>query len=161
MLIQIAYLPHCNCPGVAQVLPSIPLDAYRLCTFVRHRTLEVVYTSISVLFGGWGLSCQPGGTDLTLNVYKSDFLAFSLIVYWTFWVRKNGLRHKFATILDTVAEDSMWYFLLVFFSHFALVMTMNLGRVSATIFHSGLWLIASTAYFYSRRYNSSQPRKLS
>jgi len=68
-----------------------------------------VYTSISLLF---------------------DFLAFSLIIYWNFWVRKNGLRHKFATILDTVAEDSMWYFLLVFFSHFTLVMTMNLGRAT-------------------------------
>ena len=53
ILIQIVYLFHRNRAGVAQVLPPIPLDAYRLCTFVQHRTLEIVCTSISLLFGGW------------------------------------------------------------------------------------------------------------
>ena len=143
------------------MLPPIPLDAYHLCAFVRYRTPEVVYTSISLLFGGFELSCKPDGTKSTLNIYKSDFLAFSLIIYRIIRVRKNALGHKFATILDTVAEDSMWYFLLVFSAHFTLVMTLNLARVSATVSHPGLQLILSTVGLYSRRSNFFQPRELS
>ena len=36
---------------VAQPLPAIPLDAYHLCVFYRHRALEVAYTSISLFYG--------------------------------------------------------------------------------------------------------------
>lgn len=67
-------------------------------------------------------------------------------MYRIFRVRKNTLGLKVATILDTVAEDSMWYFLLVFSSHFTLVMTLNLARVSATNLLSELQLITSTVY---------------
>ena len=98
---------------------------------------------------------------LILNVHKSDFLAFSLIIYRIIRVRKNALGHKFATILDTVAEDSTWYFLLVFSAHFTLVMTLNLARVSATAPHSGPQLIMFTADLYSRRFNFFPPRELS
>ena len=38
-------------PCAAQALPPIPFDAYRLCVFVQHRTLEIVYTGISLLYG--------------------------------------------------------------------------------------------------------------
>ena len=38
---------------VAQTVPPIPLDAFRICTFVPHRTLEIAYTSISLLYGAW------------------------------------------------------------------------------------------------------------
>jgi hypothetical protein len=38
---------------IAQVLPPLPFDAYRLCIFVRHRHLEVVYTTISLCYGTW------------------------------------------------------------------------------------------------------------
>ena len=36
-------------------------------------------------------------------------------------------------ILETIAEDATRYFLVIFTSHFVLVMTLNLGRVSVTI----------------------------
>ena len=34
-------------------------------------------------------------------------------------------------ILDTITEDAMWYFLVIFTSHVVLVLTLNLARVSA------------------------------
>lgn len=37
----------------AQPIPPIPVDAYRLCVFVRHRALEVAYTSISLFYGDY------------------------------------------------------------------------------------------------------------
>ena len=37
---------------------------------------------------------------------------------------------KYPTILGTIAEGATWYFLVIVTSHFVLVMTLNLGRVS-------------------------------
>lgn len=42
-----------DCACAAQALPPIPLDAYRSCVFARHRTLEITYTSLSLLYGVW------------------------------------------------------------------------------------------------------------
>ena len=36
---------------LAQQAPPIPLDAYRICIFSRHRPLEVVFTTISLVYG--------------------------------------------------------------------------------------------------------------
>ncbi|KAF9790730.1 hypothetical protein BJ322DRAFT_409972 [Thelephora terrestris] len=91
----------------AQPLPPIPLDAYRLCLFVRHRTLEVVYTGISLLY---------------------DLLAFSLTIVLARRSKTSGLQ--IPTILKIIAEDATRYFLIIFTSHFVLEMTLNLGRES-------------------------------
>jgi len=93
--------------GKSQPLPPIPYDAYHLCIFVRHRTLEVAYTSISLFF---------------------DFLAFSLITYLA--VRWGIENREVPTIMGTIAEDSLRYFLVIFTSHFVLEMTLLLGRES-------------------------------
>lgn len=64
-------------------------------------------------------------------MHVSDALAFSLV---TLWARKTKTRCiHFTTILDTIAEDATWYFMVIFSSHFVLVMTLNLGRVSVTV----------------------------
>lgn len=42
---------HRDCVSTADPLPQIPLDAYHLCVFYRHRALEVTNTSISILYG--------------------------------------------------------------------------------------------------------------
>jgi len=91
----------------AQILPPLPFDAYHLCVFVRHRPVEIAYTSISICY---------------------DFLAFSLIIFVAATSKSRGLR--FPTILRAMAEDATWYFLVIFTSHFVLEMTLNLGRES-------------------------------
>ncbi|KAF9786792.1 hypothetical protein BJ322DRAFT_1106900 [Thelephora terrestris] len=91
----------------AQVLPLIPLDAYRLCTYTQNqKTTEVAYTSLSLLY---------------------DALAFVVIIFQARRSRMPGL--KVSNILDTIAEDSTRYFIVIFASHFVLVMTLNFGRV--------------------------------
>jgi len=60
---------------VGQPLPPVPYDAYRLCIFVRHRTLEVVYTSISLFYGArnitWGSGQMPFiSTDPAGDIYS-------------------------------------------------------------------------------------------
>lgn len=131
VLIRSINLPGRCCAGVAQTLPPIPLDAYNLCAFVRHRALEVAYTSISLLYGACDLS-QIHWMALTLP--KPDFLAFLLIIFLTVTSRTPGL--KIPIILEVVAKDSTRYFLVIFTSHFVFEMTLNLGDVSMALFSS-------------------------
>ena len=60
-----------------------------------------------------------------------DFLAFSLITILA--LRWGVGKLRIPTIMGTVAEDAVWYFLVIFTSHFVLEMTLLLGRVSATV----------------------------
>ncbi|KAF9786683.1 hypothetical protein BJ322DRAFT_1051358 [Thelephora terrestris] len=100
----------------AQTEPPIPFDAYHLCVFTQiHRSTEVAYTSLSLLY---------------------DILAFLVIVFRVRTSRVQGL--KVSTILDTIAEDSTRYFMVIFTSHFVLVMTLNLGRASVAFSHGVL-----------------------
>jgi hypothetical protein len=70
-------------------------------------------------------------TDYTENVDAPDFLAFSLIIFLANKSKAPGL--KVPRILRTIAEDSTWYFLVIFTSTFVLLMTLTLGRVSAIV----------------------------
>ena len=119
---------------IGQPLPPIPYDAYHLCIFVRHRALEIAYTSISLFYGAWTLfrvSARWHPFLLTLMVVSmADFLAFSLMMF--FALRWGVGKLRIPTIMGTIAEDSLRYFLVIFTSHFVLEMTLLLGRVSVT-----------------------------
>jgi len=90
-----------------QPLPQIPLDAYHVCIFVRHQHIEVAYTSISLVY---------------------DFLAFFLFVFLA--KRSKAERLEVPMILDIIAEDAAWYFLVIFPAHLILVFTLSLARPS-------------------------------
>ena len=45
-----------GCAYVAETLPSIPGEAFWLCIFVEHRSLEVALTALSLSFGAFKLS---------------------------------------------------------------------------------------------------------
>jgi len=36
---------------VAQTVPSIPFDGFKICIFSRHRKMEIAYTGISLAYG--------------------------------------------------------------------------------------------------------------
>ena len=59
-----------------------------------------------------------------------DFLAFSLMMFLA--LRWGVGKLRIPTIMGTIAEDSLRYFLVIFTSHFVLEMTLLLGRVSVT-----------------------------
>ena len=65
------------------------------------------------------------------NICESDFLAFSLIAFLAVTSRTPGL--KIRSIFQTIVEDSMHYFLIIFGSHFVVEMTLVLGRVSVAV----------------------------
>ena len=73
--------------------------------------------------------CQnPSDSGPSADTSASDFLAFLLIILFARQSRVPGL--KFSSLLDTIAKDATWYFLVIFTSHLVLVITLSLGRVS-------------------------------
>jgi hypothetical protein len=63
---------------------------------------------------------------------EPDFLAFSLIVFFAVRARREAGGFKIPMILQTIAEDSTRYFLVIFTSHFVLMMTLLFARVGPT-----------------------------
>ena len=93
-------------------------------------------------------------------MHTPDILAFSLVVFWARKSRVPGL--KVSTILDNVAEDATYYFVLVFTSHFGFLMTLSLGRASVAVSQfSELRPMTFTACASRRQSKFSRPRKLS
>ena len=121
---------RCYSSCVAQPQPPIPLDSFHLCLPSQpNRHLEVAFTSLSLCYGNVGIIVGLGWVPLTDDVPVSDVLAFLMV---TFLARKAKVRGiRVATLLDTIAKDATWYFMVIFTSHFVLVMCLNLGRVSA------------------------------
>ena len=75
------------------------------------------------------LWCQnPRDSGSLTDKFTSDFLVFSLVILFARKSRVPGL--KFPSLLDTVAEDATWYFLVIFTTHLLLVITLSFGRVS-------------------------------
>jgi len=92
-----------------EVIPPIPLDAYHLCIFIRHRPLELAFTATSLLF---------------------DSLAFFLIIFLAARSSREaaGFRMKIPTMLQNIATDATRYFLVIFTSHLVFVLIMVFAR---------------------------------
>ncbi|KAF9789838.1 hypothetical protein BJ322DRAFT_561740 [Thelephora terrestris] len=71
----------------AQKFPPIPLGAYNLCVFSPHRTLEIVYTSVSLFY---------------------DSLAFSMIIFFTTRLSRKVRGLRVPPLLEIIAEDATW-----------------------------------------------------
>jgi len=90
-------------------MPPIPLDAFRLCVFARHRPIEIGYTSISLFF---------------------DLAAFSVII--GFGLRTGLTAGSVATsrpsLVHTIVHDASIYFLVIFTSHLIFLSTLIFAR---------------------------------
>ena len=140
---------------VAQPVPQIPLDAYHLCVFFRHRNLELAYTSISILYGTQELSTCIWNSNNTRG--SSDSLAFLTVMFLAARLRFQGLKVR--TIMQTIAADAMRYFMVIFSAHLVLVLTLNLAPVRTMVPPSGLRPIPSNASLVRIRFNFCQARK--
>ncbi|KAF9789668.1 hypothetical protein BJ322DRAFT_550952 [Thelephora terrestris] len=104
------YLTYLGATNPAVVLPPIPLDAFRLCVFARHRPIEIGYTSISLFF---------------------DSAAFFVIF-------SSGLRTGLGSssvsssrpsLVHTIVHDATIYFFVIFTSHLIFLSTLIFERV--------------------------------
>ena len=77
--------------------------------------------------------------DSSGGACKSEFLTFSLIIFLAKRSQKRGL--EIPRILGTIMDDATWYFLVIFTSHFVLIITLLFGRVSVAVIFHGLRLM--------------------
>jgi len=117
-----------NIGNQAQQLPPIHFSAYQLCVFTRHRKVEIAYTAISLLYGS--LFSEVFHLSSFINI-TTDTLAFLVIVVLAVRAGLNGA--KVPRILRSIVQDTTLYFLVIFTSHFVLVMTLLFARVSLSI----------------------------
>jgi len=68
---------------------------------------------------------HPGATRFNC---PTDFIAFSIIVYLV--VKSNINRAPIPGLLRIIIQDATYYFLVIFTSHFVLVMFLAFARVS-------------------------------
>ncbi|KAF9789646.1 hypothetical protein BJ322DRAFT_549689 [Thelephora terrestris] len=107
------YLTFLGATNPAVVSSSIPLDAFRLCSFEIHRLLGIGYASISIFF---------------------DLAAFSLIIGFG---RRTGLNANSVamsrpSLVHTIVHDATVYFFFVFTSQIIFLLTLIFGRVGAS-----------------------------
>jgi len=95
------------------------------CVFVQHGSVEIGLTAFSVVYG----------TKLILSFILEtptpiipDILAFLVIVYLVVRSYTNGV--PVPSLLRTIAQDTTYYFLVLFTSHVVLVLFLSLASVS-------------------------------
>jgi hypothetical protein len=99
------------------------------------------------------------GADPADNIHTLDLLAFTLFILLAKRSKASGLKVRL--VLDIIAEDATWYFLVIFSSHLVLVLTLNLARVSLNVSLPESQSMMTTVPLFSQRSNSFQDRKLS
>jgi len=137
---------------VAARLPSIPLDAYRMCLFQIPRFGSLLYTSFSLVFGGY--TSYVGGNFCELNWVRTDLAVFVIILVRTRASRSQRVDSNIPNILNTVTRDAAIYFSVIFTSHFLLVLTLMFVRVCVR--NAFLIRSFSPVQLLSRRYGSCQ-----
>jgi len=125
----------------AEQFPSLPFDEYNNCLFQQWRTREIVFASLSLVYGTF---CQPPHHPRHSYVsihFIQDASAFLVIVYV---MRNRGLTHTAGvpSILENILRDATSYFFVIFTSHLLLVLFELLAPVSNSSINSPL-LIAS------------------
>jgi hypothetical protein len=93
-----------------------------------------------------------------LTTYALDFLAFSVTMFFTTRLSRKVRGLRAPTLLEIIAKDATWYFLVIFTAHFALEMTILFGRVSAIVLLSLLQLMTLTSHPYLSRNRSNSFR---
>jgi len=93
------YLAVCAAVRGALPISPVPLPVYMMCVFTGPWFAQVAFPIMSLTY---------------------DLLAFSVIVYLV--VRSNVNKAPISSLFKTIAQDATYYFLVIFTSHFVLVM---------------------------------------
>ena len=98
------------------VIPDLPFDEYRICTFQLWKNKEVVHVVLSLAYGTFfPLSAvHPPTSDPS---YVKDALALLFIVYTA--KRYRGLTRGGGapSLLDKILQDATMYFLVLSTGH--------------------------------------------
>ena len=84
----------------------------------------------------WSYFSPPDGTEPANNGHVSELLTISLIVFLAKASKMQGL--EIPRILKTITIDAILYFLVIFTSHFTLMITLLFAPVSVANFFSAI-----------------------
>jgi hypothetical protein len=97
------------------------------CTFGTPLPDGIALTTMSLVYGTKFLlffELHPGGIRPD---HPADLLAFSVIIYLV--VRSNVNKIPISGLFKTIVQDATFYFLVIFTSHFVLVMFLIFAKV--------------------------------
>jgi hypothetical protein len=118
-----SYLLHyCGLSGTDHTDPTS--DLYDL---PRRGTVACgnrIYHHVSRIWYGTSPVLHPGDTRPD---HPTDFLAFSVIVYLV--LRSNLNKVPIPRLFQIIAQDATYYFLVIFTSHFVIVMFLAFANV--------------------------------
>lgn len=121
--------------------PVPPTDTFRLIPHMHicpaPNPRDRIYQHLPPLWYARVFSSFTPLTDHADNAHTLDSLAFLLIILLAKTSTTSGSRVP--GVLGIIVEDATRYFLVIFTSHFVLVMTLNLARVSVICFAQGHW----------------------
>jgi len=103
----------------ALVLPDLPFEEFRLCTFNRWRAGEITNTVLSLVYGMFR-SLSLDIHVVATNHFAKDSLAFFIIVYSVKW-RGPARPRAVPSLFDNIVQDATMYFLVIFSSHLVLI----------------------------------------
>ena len=112
------------------VSPGLPFDEYRICNFRPWKSGEVIYVSLSPVYGTVFplLTARPTASN---PFFIKDALALLIIVYSA--KRRDGSLARVGgvpTLLDKILQDATAYFLVLFTSHLLLFLCEIFAPVS-------------------------------
>ena len=105
-----------------------PRHIHNLYLLPTHKHTEITSISISHLHGAGGLPRILTGMVLTVCTNRFS----GVLVDHSLGDNNRGVRFKIPEVFGSFAGDAVPYFLVISASHFALGMSPNLGRVTAT-----------------------------
>jgi len=101
-----------------------------MCTFKGHLSGEIGFIAMSLAYGTELHLSSIDHIEDTHSDHPADVLAFSVIVYLV--VRSNVDKVPIPSLLKTIVQDATYYFLVIFTSHFVLVMFLAFASVSTS-----------------------------
>jgi len=127
-----------------------------VCTYVGQSSFGIGFIAVSL---GYSTGCFSLFNDRLRDTHSDhppDLLAFSVIVYLLAQSKINKVPTP--GLFNTIAQDAMYYFLVVFTSHLVFVFFFSFASVSIlsqpSILHDSLTPLQSGIIAYTRKISS-------
>ena len=106
---------------LAQPVPEINLDAFKLCIYKRWRLGEILFTNLVICFGTFSPSsskrCSAFGDLIFFTPHSQHGIAdlFAFLVIFITTKRAGSIRHPgIPSILDAILRGATLYFISIF-----------------------------------------------
>ena len=133
-----------------------------VCTYVGQSSFGIGFIAVSLGYSTERFSLFNDHLRDTHSDHPPDLLAFSVIVY--LMVQSKIIKVPTPGLFKTIAQDSMYYFLVVFTSHLVFVFFFSFANVSTlsqfSPFYESLTPLQSGVTAYTRNFPSFRTHRV-